>query len=586
VSTILDALKRVEEQLRNEAGRKNRETPAHALDDSAFAGESGVQAGEDSEAMRVYHGLIDLIGGIQDRIWAEMEELRDESRARLEEARRAVDVLREECVRQEKTLYDLKLRRDVDREADCASLAESQKQAQTRLQEFMAEIDRTVVGLKREFASQREMYAMETRQRDADCEAGEVALAAVQSEMAPMKQAQSDMRQTMVRLAQDLEILQADGARMQESIQAVRAQRNDDLEMIQKAMSALEAKGVSVAQAMAADREAIAGLEIALSDIRKMLESIHQEFQSEIQKRDAESKAERAALAALQTQDEQLNLKLGKISDNLGEWERTLGAVQTGLSRQEEALRAEIQRSAPARKSTEDALAGMKSDMAAIKRDYVEMDKAMAAIAQTLSLVPNETKELREAIRNESRQRAVEREAGKSMLSEAMSRLDGLQQRLADHGDIVSETLSEAMSLLRELRKRVEVCEDALSHIHRKDMIELAPALESNTEDTGHDIAQFDAMRQARPAHAMNKREAQRLHAEAGEAYLKGDYAGALSILDAINAAFPNNRSILYNRAECLIALKRNDEARELCDYLANVLDHSPARELRETIKD
>ncbi len=586
MSTILDALKRVEEQLRSETGRKNRETQAHGPDDSTVPGELGVQTGEDGEAMRVYHGLVDLIGGMQDRIRAELDDLRAESRSRLEENFKMVEMLRDELRRQENALHDLQLRREADRAADCASRAEAQNEAQTRWRHFMSEIGKTVDELKREFASQREMYAEETLQRDAECEAGEVALAAAQSEIMPLKQAQAEMQQGMAQIVRTIETLKADAARVQEAVQATNVQRDDDRAAAKKAMAAWESQLVPLTQALAKDRDAIAELDQAAAALRKDFESLRKDLQMEARKRDAEREAEQAVLTALQTQDERLNQTLIKMSENLAELERAIDAVQTGLSRQEEALRAEIQQNAPARKSTEAALAGMKSGMDALNRRHDETDKALASIVRALPSIQNELKEFREAVKNEARQRTAEREAGKAALSEVMSRLDGLQQGLDGHKEIVSETLSEAMSTLRDLRKRVSACEDALSRIHRKEGVESATETETASGDASREAARFDEMRHARSPHAMDKREAQRLHAEAGEAYLKGDYAGALGILDAINAAFPNNRSILYNRAECLISLKRNDEARELCDYLANVLDHAPARELRDTIKD
>jgi len=306
VSTILDALKRVEEQLRSETGRKNRETQAHGPDDSTVPGELGVQTGEDGEAMRVYHGLVDLIGGMQDRIRAELDDLRAESRSRLEENFKMVEMLRDELRRQENALHDLQLRREADRAADCASRAEAQNEAQTRWRHFMSEIGKTVDELKREFASQREMYAEETLQRDAECEAGEVALAAAQSEIMPLKQAQAEMQQGMAQIVRTIETLKADAARVQEAVQATNVQRDDDRAAAKKAMAAWESQLVPLTQALAKDRDAIAELDQAAAALRKDFESLRKDLQMEARKRDAEREAEQAVLTALQTQDERL----------------------------------------------------------------------------------------------------------------------------------------------------------------------------------------------------------------------------------------------------------------------------------------
>jgi thioredoxin-like negative regulator of GroEL len=84
----------------------------------------------------------------------------------------------------------------------------------------------------------------------------------------------------------------------------------------------------------------------------------------------------------------------------------------------------------------------------------------------------------------------------------------------------------------------------------------------------------------------MDRDEALKLHKAAREAYLRKEFSETLRLLDSIDAAFPKNKAVLYNRAQCLIALDRNDEARDLCDYLINTLHHAPAEELKRLIPD
>jgi len=71
----------------------------------------------------------------------------------------------------------------------------------------------------------------------------------------------------------------------------------------------------------------------------------------------------------------------------------------------------------------------------------------------------------------------------------------------------------------------------------------------------------------------MNADEAQQKFQQAGQLYCAGKFADALSILDGLSAAFPNNAEIVHARALALAGLGRLIEAANLCDTLTRLGD-------------
>src|SRR5690606_5135461 len=78
----------------------------------------------------------------------------------------------------------------------------------------------------------------------------------------------------------------------------------------------------------------------------------------------------------------------------------------------------------------------------------------------------------------------------------------------------------------------------------------------------------------------MSNEQAKQQYAEAQRLYQQQKFPEALAVLDALDAAFPNQANIVYARARCLVALNRLDEARPLCTYLGTVLGDKRGAEL------
>ena len=398
MSTILDALKRVEERLRNDAGRppgggtKTADGLTSGPDLSKARDDSSIQLkeavpGENEEVMEVYLRLADMLARIQDRVQVEMEEGRAEARS------------------------------------------------------ANAELVQAMAALQNDFARQREALRKEIQQRDAEREAGRVALAAAQSQTDSLRQLVVETRGANAKLAQAMAALQNDFARQIESLQ------------------------------------------------------------EEIPQRDAEREAGKVVLAAAQPQIDALRQLLAETSEANAELTQAMAALHNDFARQREALQEEIQ------------------------------------------------------------QREAEREAGKVALAAAQSQIDSLRQTLADREAAIADA-----------QDKMPLAAGADANVPARDewRYSTSEAVDEETKPMAH----------------LDKDEARRLHTAAVEAYVKGDFTEALHLLDIIDSAFPGNKSIVYNRAECLIGLGRNDEARRLCDYLVTVLNHAPAEELKSRIKD
>lgn len=67
---------------------------------------------------------------------------------------------------------------------------------------------------------------------------------------------------------------------------------------------------------------------------------------------------------------------------------------------------------------------------------------------------------------------------------------------------------------------------------------------------------------------------------EAKQLFAEGRYADALAILQALDAAYPNDRHLLHPMALCLARLGRTDEARALCERIVRDFDDPKARAL------
>lgn len=82
----------------------------------------------------------------------------------------------------------------------------------------------------------------------------------------------------------------------------------------------------------------------------------------------------------------------------------------------------------------------------------------------------------------------------------------------------------------------------------------------------------------------MDVATAKRMYDEASRLFVEKRHDEALRILDDLDAAYPNQKRVLYARAMALAHLKQFDEARALCDRLISEFSYPRAQELREKL--
>ena len=82
----------------------------------------------------------------------------------------------------------------------------------------------------------------------------------------------------------------------------------------------------------------------------------------------------------------------------------------------------------------------------------------------------------------------------------------------------------------------------------------------------------------------MTNEEAKRIYAQAVGHVDAGAYNNALALLDELDSARPNSRYVTYQRARCLAALGRADEAEECCRKLGDRIDSAQVEQLRAQI--
>ena len=82
----------------------------------------------------------------------------------------------------------------------------------------------------------------------------------------------------------------------------------------------------------------------------------------------------------------------------------------------------------------------------------------------------------------------------------------------------------------------------------------------------------------------MGKRDAKRKFQLSDQYYKEGRYNQALTVLDALNEEYPNNKNVMYPRAMCLARLDRGQEALALCDQLIALFSDPRAARLKEKL--
>lgn len=79
----------------------------------------------------------------------------------------------------------------------------------------------------------------------------------------------------------------------------------------------------------------------------------------------------------------------------------------------------------------------------------------------------------------------------------------------------------------------------------------------------------------------MELEEANKLFQAADQLFRDGGYAGALKLLNAIDAAYPGNHRVLNAKARTLAQLGRFQEALRICDRLLDVYGYDKIRSFR-----
>ena len=556
MSTILDALKQVEERIRNEAAQKSGEGlpggagPSMTRTDASVSLKGSV-SGDSEEAMKVYAGIIDLLNRIQDRLQTAMEAGRAEARSANAELAQAITVLKSDAIRLKEAIQQEFQKRNVEREAANTRLAALQSQADA-LKQLLSETGETNAKLAQALAAQkndalrlREAVQKEFQVRDAERGSGNAALAAVQSQTEALKRLFAEAGGGHAALAQTVAALQDDLARQAEALREESQKRDAALAAMQSQVDAAKAQ--------------IAETKAAAAEIARTMAEHQREFQENCAGREAGN----AALAAMQSQIDALKqLRSDSEGASSAQLAQTVTALRDEFIRQTETTRKEFEKSAAERESGNATLASLQSQTDSLKQHIGEAKgTGIEQVLQTVAALRDEFACQTEAAEKVLQERDAERAAGEAAVAALQSQCDSLKQALAEQERRITGALDGRL-----------------------------PAAGAEVSAPMQPIPPLPAAASAgaktEPRARLEKDEALKLHTAARKAYSRGDFAEALELLDRINAAFPGNASVLYNRAQCLIGLGRNAEARTLCDHLVNDLNHTPAEELRNQIRD
>lgn len=583
MSTILEALKRVEEQLRNDARLKTAGSvkgglePSHARDDLAPQTKDTVSE-ESDEATRIYLSLVDMISRIGERVQTGVEQERSKAKKTIDSLSKAVAGLQEELAHQREMLQNVSRQQEAEREAGKAALAAAQSQidplrlTNTETQEAIGELARVTTLLKQELATQREALQEETRKREAEdkagtAESGEALSAALsgiskstQSQIESLREALAETRESHNALVAAMTALRNDLAGQQDALKEETRRRNADRESAQAALAQTQSNTDSLKQSQAETKGACAELLKNVDGLRDDLVRLGKAHNQEVKQREAEGKKAEAAWAAAQAQFESLQRALAEAKGIHAESAREIGVLRDNLALLGKARQEEVAQREAKRKAGKTAFAAAQSQLDSLEQAIADARGFQRESAQALAALRDDLAHHREALQKETQRRDSSARSAESVLASLQSQIDLLKQAFSKHdatatdgdnGLSITETSYSAMAEQKESK-------DA-SNESGKQGLESPPTMDAD--------------------------EAQRLHRVAGDAYARGEYAEALRLLDTIDAAFPDNKSILYNQVECLIGLGHKDDARRLCDYLVNNLKHTAAKELRHRIE-
>jgi chromosome segregation ATPase len=692
MSTILDALKQVEERIRNEALQKSGDglpggvgAPKGRIDASIQL--KNAAAGENDDVMAVYSGIVDMLTRIQDRLQTALDEGRAEARTATAELAKALTAVQNEFLRQREAIQREFQKLNVEREAGNAALAELQSKTDS-LKRMLAdtggtkaELGQTLAALANDVARQREAVQAAFHKRDAEREAGNAALAAVQSQTDALKRLFAEVSGTNAELAQALAALRNDFAGQTGAIQAAFGKRDAEREAGNARLTAAQSQADALKTLVAELGGANAGLTRTVAGLQNDFTRQAEAVQEEFKKRDAGRETGIAEMAAMHSQTDALIKSLGETRESHAELAQAMAAIKNDCMRRIEAVQAEFAQDSEKRDGNNAASTAAQSDVNALKGLLAETRESHAQLAQAMAAIKNDCARRIEAVQAEFAQDSEKRDGNNAASTAAQSDVNALKGLLAETREshaqlaqamaaikndcvrrieavqaefaqdnkkrdgnnaastaaqsdvnalkgLLAETreshaqLAQAMTALKndflrqseavekefqsrdaerkaandaltEMRTQTDALRQLLAGRERAATDTLAAGLLAGATDAGAPLLQDtphgpDKADGANAAakERIGREDALKLHAAARKAYTKGNLPEALQLLDMIDAAFPGNASVLYNRAQCLIGLGRNDEARTLCDHLVNDLDHAPAKELKRQIKD
>jgi len=469
-------------------------------------------------------------------------------------------------------------KRDAELESAKARLAESLAQnsslakALTETKGNHAELAQSIAALRKDFACQIESVYKEFQQRNADRDAVNKRLSEALTQNAALKQMLDDLRSGQIDLAHTAQALRQEFARQLESVQKETAARHAEWEGV-------VAKLTKAITQTAASKQALATAELERAELEKLTDGLRKEFAGQVDKVEQEIAARTAewqtAVAGLSRIVEQLGaskqapktdalerFELDKLADTLRQdFARQIGSVQKEIADRAaewEIAVSRLSETPPRSKSAKQTPPTSETDTTDLVKlteslrkeltgqiEAVRKELEPAALTEAVAALHKDLARQEETFQRELRKRDADRALDEAALATVQAQTDALKQTVSNCESAVA---------------------DAVASVH------FATAM---PESPGGDTAAKGRV---------DKNEALELHKAAREAYVKKDYAEALRLLDIIDTAFPSNKSVLYNRAECLAALGRKDEARDLCDYLIDTHRHAPAKELKKLI--
>ncbi len=487
------------------------------------------------------------------------------------ELAKAVTLLQNDAVRQRDAIVKEFQKRDADRNAGNTKLSELQSQTDT-LKKVLAEtgagcadLAKAVGLLQSDAVRQRDAIIKEFRRCDTEQAAGNTRLAESQSETEALRQALAQSKEGQDALVQSFAAVRNDFAGQIEALLGELQKRDVGIDAGSAKMAELETQTETLKATLQAG---LAGTENSYGLLSQAVAALKAEFsqqvvsiQRELQERSIEPKTGESKPAEQAPLNDSVNALLAETSEKHAALAQSLTTLKNDFSNQMESLRKDLERRSAAPESQTLEVAGPTPEQDSLAALLAETRENHAALAQTIGALQADLALQREALEQESRKREADRAAGEAALATVQSQTEALQQLVGK-------------------------CENAVADALASGLLATGTASEASARQEPFQTAAESASGDGKVRTRLDKDEAVKLHSAARDAYSRGDLLEALQLLDRIDAAFPRNKSVLHNRAQCLIGLGRNDEARSLCDFLVSTLNHAPAEELKRLIPD